>query len=389
MKRVHVILDGYFGRLDGQPASNHLSYENFWSRYAEMFDEVVVVTRVGDWEAKNGYKIAGPKVRVLELPNIRKLSQMVLFLPKLLGIFFSLPRDSSYIFRIPGFITTIAWMIIRLRGIPFGVEVVADPLDNLQKGAGTLPLRSVLKVFQVWATKSQCLSAAVSSYVTESALQRRYPPAKGKPTYHYTSLNLEDVDFVAAPKISERKAGEPTKLVTVGMMHQNIKGQDVLLRSIGQLTEKGVKLKLVMVGDGDNRQEFENQARSLNLTGVVEFAGLLPKGKAIHQALDDADLFVLPSRQEGLPRALLEAMARGLPSIASDVGGVGELLPPTEMVTPGDEQDLAEKIEKLIADPDRMNRLSAVNLEIARNYHKDKVSARRRRMYADLIAAGK
>jgi glycosyltransferase involved in cell wall biosynthesis len=101
----------------------------------------------------------------------------------------------------------------------------------------------------------------------------------------------------------------------------------------------------------------------------------------VRAALDHADLFVLPSRTEGLPRAMIEAMARALPCIGSTVGGIPELLPPEDLVPPGDAAALARKIREVVCDPDRMARMSARNLEQARQYREDALSGRRIAFY--------
>lgn len=91
-------------------------------------------------------------------------------------------------------------------------------------------------------------------------------------------------------------------------------------------------------------------------------------GDPVRQILDSSDLFVLPSRTEGLPRALIEAMARGLPCIGSAVGGIPELIDTSEMVPPGDPAALAAKIQEVLKDPLRMETLSRRNLWTAREY---------------------
>jgi glycosyltransferase involved in cell wall biosynthesis len=113
----------------------------------------------------------------------------------------------------------------------------------------------------------------------------------------------------------------------------------------------------------------------------VAFRGQLTAGEAVRAELDRADLFVLPSRQEGLPRAMIEAMARALPCIGSTVGGIPELLPAEDMVPSNDVNALAQKIAEVISDPDRLRRMSARNLDKAKEYDDSAVRDRRRAFF--------
>ena len=113
----------------------------------------------------------------------------------------------------------------------------------------------------------------------------------------------------------------------------------------------------------------------------MTFLGQLPAGAAIRAQLDQADLFVLPSYQEGLPRAMIEAMARALPCIGSNVGGIPELLSAENMVLPGDVTALANKIREVVTDPQRMEQMSIRNLEKAKEYREDILHARRVAFY--------
>src|SRR5690606_2487194 len=134
---------------------------------------------------------------------------------------------------------------------------------------------------------------------------------------------------------------------------------------------------LMVIGQGKHQQELVTLAGSLGLSGRVQFLGQLPAGAAVRAQLDQADVFVMPSRQEGLPRAMIEAMARGLPCIGSTVGGIPELLPPEDMVPPNDADALARKIEEVVCNPARMTAMSARNLEHACSYHEDILRERR------------
>jgi glycosyltransferase involved in cell wall biosynthesis len=97
----------------------------------------------------------------------------------------------------------------------------------------------------------------------------------------------------------------------------------------------------------------------------VAFLGELPGSAAVRQEFLKADLFILPSASEGLPRVVIEAMAVGLPCIATTVGGTPELLPPEDMVLPGDVDALTAKIQEITGNPERMRAMSARNLQVA------------------------
>ena len=88
------------------------------------------------------------------------------------------------------------------------------------------------------------------------------------------------------------------------------------------------------MGDGRHRAELESLARTSGISAATKFLGELPNGEAIREQLDQATLMVLPSRTEGLPRVIIEAMARAVPCVASNVGGIPELLDPRYLVPP-------------------------------------------------------
>jgi glycosyltransferase involved in cell wall biosynthesis len=101
-----------------------------------------------------------------------------------------------------------------------------------------------------------------------------------------------------------------------------LKNVPVLLRAVARLGD-GARLLLLVAGDGPARSALENEARNLGLGTRVRFLGNRPDGRRLMEA---ADIIVLPSFQEGLSNAILEAMAAGRPVVASRVGGNGELV---------------------------------------------------------------
>lgn len=118
---------------------------------------------------------------------------------------------------------------------------------------------------------------------------------------------------------AERTRGPVLRLLSVGRLSHE-KGHDVLLRAFAQLSASGVSATLTMVGDGPERSALEALALELGIAGDVEFKGVL-LDEPLAAEMRAADLFVLPSRSEGFGVVLIEALATGLPVVATLSGG--------------------------------------------------------------------
>jgi len=135
-------------------------------------------------------------------------------------------------------------------------------------------------------------------------------------------------------------APQPTyDVIAVGNLRDNQKGIDILLRALALMP--GRFRRAIVVGDGPARQGLELLCRELGLQDRVEFRGA---SRQVPELLADARLFVLSSRYEGMPNALLEAMAAGLPAVATAVGGVADIITDGDtgvIVPPEDPEGLA------------------------------------------------
>jgi glycosyltransferase involved in cell wall biosynthesis len=127
-------------------------------------------------------------------------------------------------------------------------------------------------------------------------------------------------------------------------------------------------VRATIIGPGTEIDNLQNSVERMGLSGIVGICGAIPWGPQLFASLDQANLFVLPSFTEGMPRALLEAMARGLPAVGSDVGGIKELLSEECRVAPKDDDALAEKIAEVIDDPERLALMSQTNFRKAMEY---------------------
>ncbi|MBE0598708.1 MAG: glycosyltransferase [Desulfuromonadales bacterium] len=354
----------------------------FFQRYLGVFDRVSVIGRIGEATCRRGYNVTGAGVGFLPLPFFHGPSQYLrqyFPLRKRLEEIVASKAGAAFIVRSPGTISSMLIGILKRRGIPFGMEVVSDPYDVFAPGAIRTPLRPLFRRWFAAMLRGQCADADVISYVTERVLQARYPAVRAIFTTHYSSICLGDEAYVEAPRTITGK--QRHVLVSVGTMDQMYKAQDVLVESVGHCIRQGLDLRLALVGDGILRGYLQRKVASLDLQERVIFVGRLPSGMAVREQLDAADLFVLPSKGEGLPRAMIEAMARALPCLGSTASGIPELLPADDLVPPGDSLALAAKIRDVLAAPDRMTGMSARNLERSKSYRNELLQGRRVEFY--------
>ncbi len=355
----------------------------FWQRYLEVFDHVRIVARVCEVESvpPNWKRVNGEGVSCVPIPyyigpqqyllRVRQVNQAVrnAFTP-----------GDAVIMRVPSQVATHLEPLLRQYKYPYGVEVVADPYDVFAPGSVKHTLRPLFRWWFPRRLRRLCAEACAAAYVTENALQSRYPAGVNTFSTFYSDVELPDSAFASLPRIP-KKDKDVFRLISVGTMDQLYKAPDVLIEAVAECVREGLNLELVFVGDGKYRQELEAKAADLGLGERVIFLGWLPAGNAVRTELDRADIFVLPSHQEGLPRAMVEAMARGIPCIGSTVGGIPELLHPEDMVTPGDAEALASKIAEVVTNPQRIPQMSTRNLQKAKDYAGELLHQRRIQFY--------
>ena len=353
----------------------------FWVRYLDVFEQVRVVARILDVSSvpSDWVRADGVGVTFLAVPYYIGPWQFWLKRKQIIQVVTNaVDRKDAVIVRLGSSIGSCLLTKLHQTGHPYAAEVVADPYDVLSPNSVNHPLRPFFRWWFPQQLRDQCARACAALYVTKEALQRRYPC----PQYSVgvSDVDLPDEAFAASPRPYSEKEG-PFHILFVGTMAQLYKAPDVLIHAVAHCVKDGLDLKLTLIGDGKHRSELETQAASLGLEKRICFLGQLSAGKAVRAQLDQADLFVMPSYQEGLPRAMVEAMARALPCIGSTVGGIPELLMPEDMVSPSDANELASKIRKVVTDPERMNQMSIRNLEKAKEYRNEVLDMQRSKFY--------
>ncbi|MGF1670836.1 MAG: glycosyltransferase [Balneolaceae bacterium] len=355
---------------------------SFWTRYFDVYDGIKLTARIKKvTKAADGwYVVSGPGVWPVAIPYYKGPNQYLMKMFSIRSVIKKLPVASGALhMRVPGMIENL--VTAKIKDQPYGVEVVGDPYDIFAPGSVRHPLRPFFRCYFTKKMKEICYNAAAAAYVTESALQKRYPVQKGCFSTHYSSIELSESDFIERAGRFQTKH-KSFRLVSVGSLNHFYKAPDILIEALIRLKGNDKIAELVFIGDGIYKKQLEELVNKNVLADMVKFKGYFSRKEEIQSELDQADLFILPSRQEGLPKALIEAMARGLPCIGSTAGGIPELLGRDVLVPPGDAEALARKIEWMISNPQFMAAQSKRNLEKAGEYTEDKLRKRRIEFYS-------
>jgi glycosyltransferase involved in cell wall biosynthesis len=276
---------------------------------------------------------------------------------------------------VPSVVGTVFVTVARLRRRPVFLLVRGEKQRTVSWIMGrrwrTLPylwaLRAMERPVRRW------VRAGVPTFVAGEELVERYG-SEGARVYNLYPGLSRDFPVAAAQRLQQPDSDGPLRVITVARLSPE-KGTDDLLRAVAIVLQQGTSLTLTVVGDGPDRDRLQALALELGLGDEVRFTGFVPHGPQLVDALDQADLFVLASRSEGVPHSIAEALARALPVVASDVGGIPELLGDEGgvVVPRGDTEALAAAIAGLARDDRRRTELSGRSLERARRFEPERM----------------
>ena len=178
----------------------------------------------------------------------------------------------------------------------------------------------------------------------------------------YVSLNKNRTDKRHKLNISE----DELVLGYIGRLSIE-KGCNYLIKAVRLLKKLGVPVKVLIIGDGPQKKELEDLVYELDIENLVIFVGFQPD---VDRWLPTFDIFVLPSMTEGTPMSLLEAMASGIPAVASAVGGIPQVVDSGEngvLVSPGDPEEIRDAVYKLYKNENLRKSISTAALDTIRS----------------------
>jgi glycosyltransferase involved in cell wall biosynthesis len=372
----------------------HFGYP-LWERYLKHFGTVTAIGRSGapvlDEQALAGLSLSsGPGVR---FRLVRNFSHPLLKLTRQAeaarAIAATLAGADGLIARLPSEVGSLAVEICQRLGKPWAAEVVSCAWDALWNHGSWQG-----KAYAPWAflrTRRLVAASRYTLYVTDRFLQGRYPA-------HGHTAGVSDVvvqppgeEVVQARRNRIAAGGPPLVFGLIGAYNLKYKGLHTALEALSGIKDRLPRFELSVLGPGDP-EPWGRTIRSLGLEGRVDFHGTLPGGGPVLRWLDGVDIYLQPSFQEGLPRALIEAMSRGCPAAGSTAGGIPELLPEELLHRPGDAARLGTQLLRLATDPGLRTRSSERGFAVARRYEIGALTPRRDAFwsaFADHVRASK
>lgn len=366
-------------------AANQEGYD-FFQRYLRVFEELRIVCRCQD---ENPIK---PSRVLLDANRIEVIRITDFHRPKQYATkYFQVGREvkgavagcDRAVFRLPSTVAFRVWKAYRKTGLPYACEIVYDAKDGI--AASTNFVNKLLWVKIHKDMQKACFKAVGVSCVTEHYLQQRYyTKVKDGFSSHYSSLSLDKHFYTNARPFPANK--------TMGIAHvakqvafNGRKGINQIIEALALLKKKGVIVNATFAGMDYNggMEKLKQYAGSLGVGDQVKFPGFITRSE-LSELLDTSDMYVMPTKAEGLPRVIIEAMAKGLPCISSPVSGNPELLSSHYLVGYYDVEALTNRINELVSDKEAYEKASSDNFNKSQKYEASLLQIRRDRFYGEL-----
>lgn len=320
-------------------------------RYIPFDDKISILCRCVDSYDYNIVNLNCINSEILEFTPVRGIYFSNIFFRNffynLKIIISNLEKSKCLIVRLPSFLGVFVLIINFFFKKKYFIEFVGDPEEALftSKNKVSFFFRFFIYIFKK-LNAYFVRNANGVIYVTKFVLQDKYPTYSLEGYASNVSINIKP--FSLSPQDYANKFTKFIKIGLIGSFNNRYKGIDTAFLAVKILRKKNIKIHLHILGSGSLKDEYLKLATELNIQDSIYFDGSLAGGVAVNNWLKSLDIYIQPSRTEGLPRALIEAMSVGLPCIATNVGGIPELLDQDDLVDKDNSVSLAEKIFEVV-----------------------------------------
>lgn len=358
-----------------------------FKRYLDVCDELVVVGRcelIGSQDVEGYNPITLENITFIPMENTNSV----------LGIFKrpliqtkidEIVRDCNGVICRGSALGYMAAKAAKRQGKPYLIEVVGCSFDALWNH-GSL-IGKFYAPYAFYKARKYVRKSDYTLYVTNEFLQRRYPTNGswiGCSDVVLTDLADNEVIESRVSRIQNRVDKEPIVLGTAGAVNVKYKGQQYVIKALAKLKQQGfTSFQYQLVGDGEQGY-LRSVAHRCGVTEQVKFLGKMTH-QEVFEWLDSIDVYIQPSETEGLPRALVEAMSRGLPCLGSAVGGIPELLDRDFTFSKGNVNELITLLKGL--DELTLEEQAKRNFEESKKYEMNFLDSRRKEFIEKFVTS--
>ena len=373
MARLLISCDDYIFSYNNQYYFKNQEWKEFYDRYLRVFEQLRICNRVIELNSlgKEHVLIDNPNIEIVNVPIFQGPKQ---YLTKYFKVGKAMKNAvtgcDAAVLRLP---STVAQRLSK--------HVIKAKIPYANSIAHKILWRIIDKKMRYI-----CRRADGVSCVTEHYLQRRYFSTKAKNfTSHYSTLSLGP-NFFTAPRTYPTHSPLNIAHVDLQIGLHSRKGTDKLILALEQLKLRGIIVNVKFAGEdrGNNAEKIIEFAKLHNVEGQIQCVGYLSRSQ-LSDFLDNADMFVLPTKAEGLPRVIIEAMAKGLPTITTPSSGNPELIGEEYLVGYKDVEGMAQKIAELVTSKEAYECVSLHNYKKSLEYAPDILQDRRDEFYSELL----
>lgn len=356
------------------------------SEYVDYFGKITVFSRerkIKETDTKEKMSVASiENVTFESIPNLKSL-----FSKETKKAIKKIIEESDFIIiRLPSYIGLVAASEAEKQNKNYLVEMVACPWDALWNYGQISKKIFALPTYLL--NKKVVKKSPNVIYVSEKFLQQRYP-TKGE-NIGCSDVVLKNINNdVIDNRLSkiETMNKKHLKLCTLANLELKCKGQHFVIKAIANLRKKGIDVEYYLAGGG-NANNLMNLAKKYDVQDKIHILGSLPHDK-IFDLLDDIDVYIQPSLQEGLPRSVVEAMSRACPVIGSRTGGIPELINEEYIFERKSVKGIEKQIIKILENNNLLKKVAKDNFEKSKDFEINTLKQKREQFYKKILGEKK
>ena len=386
MAKLLISCDDYIFLHDGKYYFKNQEWYRFYQRYLRVFEGLRIANRVIPEEnlKKGRVPVDTSNIEIRPIPIFHgPIEYFKSYFAVGKAIRNVVDGCDAAILRLPSTVAQRLAPQVKRKQIPYACEVVFNAKDGYESSSSVME-KILWRVIDK-RMRNICKNADGVSCVTEFQLQKRYYSKKTNHfSSHYSSLELP-ASFFSGPRQYPNKPHLTIAHVSNQIGLNGRKGEAVVIKALQALKNKGIEINLQFAGDDwdNSSKEIYSYAESLGVRNQVMCVGYLSRSE-LDEFLQKADLFVLPTKAEGLPRVIIEAMAKGLPTITTPVSGNPELISPPFLVDYDDVEKLSDVIFEIVTDKNLYVKASQDNFNKSLAYEASVLEKRRDAFYSEL-----